>query len=77
MDRDIRTVVVLEHLPSCDFCKEQGIDRPARFDFRTRRGTQWAFGCAEHYERERLSARLGVGSGQMLLVPDDPLLDPR
>lgn len=73
---DLRTVVEVATLPLCDFCQTAGIERPARYDFRTRYGP-WAYGCGEHYDAHRGSERLGTGSGQLLVVPDDPLLDPR
>jgi hypothetical protein len=57
-------------LPTCDFCREVGIERPARYDFRSRFGS-WANGCVEHYERHRASRILGTGHAQLLIAPPD------
>lgn len=63
--------VVVEKLPDCDYCKhEDSIKRPARYDFRTTRGS-WANGCIVHFERHRASEVLGVGCGQRLLLPHE------
>lgn len=71
--------VVVTSLPFCDFCKEaDGIDRPARYDFKTALGP-WANGCERHW---RLHARcrggknhdepeLGTGKGQRLILPHE------
>jgi hypothetical protein len=61
------TVVKVSKLPTCDFCREAGIDRPARYDFHTKLGP-WANGCIEHYEQHRAYPRLGTGYGQFLIV---------
>lgn len=64
---DLRTLVVMERLPSCDFCRMKDVDRPARYDFRTLAGA-WAYGCQEHYEIQRACEVLGTGHGQMLVT---------
>jgi hypothetical protein len=74
--RDLRNVVEVSRLPTCDFCGVEGVVRPARYDFRTKHGP-WANGCSEHYKAHRADATLGLGKGQLLIVQDDPLLDPR
>lgn len=63
---DLRTLAVVAKLPTCDFCQEEGIERPARYDFRTRYGP-WANGCAQHYEQHRAHESLGEGQGQYLM----------
>jgi hypothetical protein len=63
--------VRVERLPECDFCRaEEGVRRPARFDFRTRSGP-WANGCQRHFEREAATQVLGTGNGQRLLLPNE------
>ena len=68
---DLRTLVVVEKLPCCDFCQQEGIERPARYDFRTIHGTAWANGCAAHYEQHRAHEGLGEGQGQYLMRRDE------
>jgi hypothetical protein len=75
--------VVVSSLPTCDYCAEaDGIERPARFDFKTASGP-WANGCERHW---RLHARyrggpnhdepeLGTGKGQRLLLPGEDLVE--
>ena len=60
----------VERLPDCDFCKEEGIKRPARYDFRTSFGS-WANGCARHFEKQAATPELGEGNGQRLLLPGE------
>jgi hypothetical protein len=56
-------VVVVPHLPICDFC---GVT--ARYDFKTRSGP-WAYGCDAHWKEH--GSGLGEGIGQMLIVPEE------
>jgi hypothetical protein len=65
-----RTHARVERLPDCDFCKEEGVKRPARYDFRTRRGS-WANGCVRHFEQHAATRVLGEGNGQRLLLPGE------
>ena len=60
------TVALVALLPSCDFCRMGGIDRPGRYDFATTLG-RWANGCVEHYMLHRRSPMLGTGFGQLLV----------
>lgn len=63
--------VVVSRLPHCDFCLyHDQITRPARYDFRTKRGP-WANGCIAHYELYRAHADLGTGHGQRLMLPHE------
>jgi transposase-like protein len=65
------THVRVLHLPNCYFCgAEEGVKRPARYDFRTRQGP-WANGCQRHFEREAATRVLGEGDGQRLLLPGE------
>jgi hypothetical protein len=60
----------VQRLPDCDFCKEEGVKRPARYDFRTRRGP-WANGCERHFKEQAATHVLGEGAGQRLLLPGE------
>lgn len=76
MRRGIKgNVVRVKNLPPCDFCLSGGIERPARYDFRTKFGP-WAYGCLKHFELHRASRLLGIGHGQLLVRRDsDPVWD--
>ncbi len=66
-------VARVPRLPFCDFCwTEDRIQRPARYDFRTRL-RPWANGCIHHYELHRASSVLGTGHGQLLVVRGEEL----
>lgn len=58
------TEVVVETLPDCDFCKQEGKEVKAEYDGVTVFGP-WANMCKEHYERYGLG--LGLGRGQRLV----------
>ena len=45
----------------CDFCREVGIEKPAKYDGKTRMGL-WANMCEAHFYRYGVG--LGVGKGQ-------------
>lgn len=61
------TVAYVSKLPLCDFCKQNGINRPAEYDFKTDQGP-WANGCELHHKKYRLHDTLGTGKGQKLEV---------
>ena len=59
-------------LPDCDFCKNAGITRKAKYDFKTSSG-QWANGCAIHFKNHAAQPDvLGTGWGQELRVGEAP-----
>jgi hypothetical protein len=65
------TYARVQRLPDCDFCKhEEGTRRPARYDFRTKRGA-WANGCERHFKEQAATTVLGEGDGQRLLLPNE------
>jgi hypothetical protein len=64
------TSVKVAKIPNCDFCKMDGVDRPAKYDGRTEAGP-WANMCQEHFDQHGVG--LGVGRGQMLEL--QPKLD--
>jgi len=57
--------IVVEELPTCDFCPE-----PARYDGRVRAfgGPVWAYCCPSCWERRRFDSSLGTGKGQRLVL---------
>lgn len=59
------TEVVVEALPNCDFCKEQGKETQANYDGRTVFGA-WANMCHIHFGM--YGTGLGLGRGQKLLL---------
>lgn len=60
-------VAVVDELPPCDFCGEEGKVVEARFDFRTLNGA-WANGCRPHFSALALEAhQLGRGVAQYLV----------
>lgn len=42
--------VKVSKYPDCDFCKEEGIKTPAKYDGATTRGP-WAYMCQDHYNQ--------------------------
>lgn len=62
------TWVRVPTLPECDICKFVGpsTGKPARYDGKTVQGP-WANMCEDHWESHGVG-RLGVGSGQRLLL---------
>jgi hypothetical protein len=58
------TAVVME-FPPCDFCKEDLLTKPARFDGKTIQGP-WAFMCGAHFVL--YGTGLGLGIGQRLIL---------
>ena len=49
----------------CDFCREVGIEKPAKYDAKTKMGP-WASMCEAHNYRYGIG--LGVGKGQKIDV---------
>jgi len=64
------TVAKVRELPKCDFCKMDGVDKPAEYDGKTYPGP-WAYMCKEHFLEHGIG--LGLGRGQKLEV--QPKLD--
>jgi len=60
---------MVEELPPCDFCKQDGIDREAGYDGKLNFGTSWANMCQEHFDLYGVG--LGLGVGQKLVTPDE------
>jgi len=57
--------VIVSELPPCDFCVEEGVDRPAHYDAATKMGP-WANMCEEHFRQYGIG--LGTGRGQRLVL---------
>lgn len=68
MAEDNFTVVRVDALPKCDFCKEVGRSVLARYDGATTMGP-WAYMCGAHFSRYGMG--LGLGVGQYLKLPDE------
>lgn len=68
MAEDNFTVVRVDALPKCDFCKEAGRTELARYDGKTTMGP-WAYMCGAHYSKYGMG--LGLGVGQYLKLPDE------
>ena len=64
------TSVKVAKIPNCDFCKMDGVDKPAEYDGKTYPGP-WAYMCKEHFLEHGIG--LGLGRGQKLEV--QPKLD--
>ena len=66
-----RKAVVVEELPDCDICKQEGRKPPekAEYDGRTTFGP-WAYMCQEHFDKYGVG--LGEGRGQKLVRPVKP-----
>jgi hypothetical protein len=58
------TAVVME-FPPCDFCKEELVNTPARYDGKTIHGP-WAYMCGAHFII--LGTGVGLGIGQRLIL---------
>lgn len=66
------TIAYVSELPKCDFCKNAGVTRKAKYDFKTSSG-QWANGCAIHFKNHAAQPDvLGTGWGQELRVGEAP-----
>jgi hypothetical protein len=60
--------VAVARLPWCDFHRNIiGVNIPAQYDFKTRRG-DWAYGCRECFMANRMYEELGLGKGQRLVI---------
>ena len=58
-----KNVATVKEIPNCDFCKMDGVTKPAKYDGMTKAGP-WANMCQEHFDT--FGVGLGVGRGQML-----------
>jgi hypothetical protein len=58
-------------LPKCDFCKEAGTERDAKYDAKTVFGP-WASMCDHHWMMNAASKSLGTGIGQRYVVGERP-----
>jgi len=68
------TTAYVTKLPTCNFCSEQGTERPAEYDAKTVFGP-WANMCTEHFLLRAASQELGTGRGQKLVVGEPPADD--
>jgi hypothetical protein len=59
-------VVVVSEIPDCNFCQD---GTPGPYDFATKQ-CPWANGCADHWKQYRASETLGVGKGQLWILPE-------
>jgi hypothetical protein len=57
-------VCVVDRIPDCDFCAQDGRTFPGPYDFRTVGGS-WAHGCDRHWRQHRAEEGLGVGKAQL------------
>jgi len=55
----------ISEFPNCQVCKENGINRKAKYDARSRHGW-WAYMCESHYDQ--IGIGLGTGKGQKLIL---------
>lgn len=60
------TVVKIAEAKPCDFCKENGVARDAKYDAKVNIGTYWANMCQGHFDLYGVG--LGLGIGQELVV---------
>jgi hypothetical protein len=67
--KEPHTQAVVAELPLCDYCKQNGIKRPARYDAKVKIATYWANMCPGHYKLYGIG--LGLGKGQKLVTPDE------
>jgi hypothetical protein len=59
-------VSLVDTVPDCDFCNQEGESTLGPFDFATRlHAGSWASGCELHYRLYRASPGLGVGKAQI------------
>jgi len=59
-----REETFVRKFPKCDVCLNEGVDRDARYEARTRHGA-WGNMCEEHFKE--FGVGLGVGMGQKLV----------
>jgi hypothetical protein len=59
------TQVKIAEAKPCDFCKQDGVERDAKYDGKTKMGP-WANMCEMHFKHYGLG--LGLGVGQELIV---------
>lgn len=65
MDAEVKTALV-DTLPDCDICKQEGRKEPADYDCKTVFGP-WANLCEKHYQKFGAKP-LGLGRGQKLIL---------
>lgn len=73
-EKDNMKSTVVEELPDCDYCKQEGRTPPekAEYDGKTKHGP-WAYMCEEHFNKYGVG--LGTGLGQKLVRPIRPECD--
>ena len=57
--------VIVDELPDCNFCAEEGRKEKASYDGKTKNRV-WAYMCYEHFTRYGIG--LGLGMGQRLVL---------
>ena len=62
-------VCIVDSVPDCDFCNQEGEKTAGPFDFATRMGP-WGHGCELHYKLYRAASGLGVGKAQVWIARD-------
>lgn len=70
-DRQVEAIkshkaTLVYRMPDCDFCKQSGVDRVAKYDARTTYGP-WANMCEIHFRNNAIGL-LGTGHGQELIA---------
>ena len=56
-------------LPFCEFCKAEGKQEYARYDFRVKNADVWRAGCVAHFQEHAMFNVLGEGKGMVLCIP--------
>jgi hypothetical protein len=64
----VDTEILVDELPLCDFCKQEGRRREARVDGKTVFGS-WAYMCEYHFVIYGVG--LGTGLGQKLIKKEE------
>ncbi len=64
-DTEVKTAIV-DELPDCYFCQQEGKKEPAEYDAKTIHGP-WGYMCETHYQKFGVKP-LGLGRGQKLIV---------
>jgi len=63
------TQVKVAVLPKCDYCKQNGVDRDAKYDAKVSIATYWANMCQGHFDLYGIGLGLGIGQELVLDVP--------
>ena len=66
MSKNDHTKTVISEPKFCDFCKQNGVTRHAKYDAKVTIATGWANMCQGHFDLYGIG--LGLGVGQELIV---------